>query len=275
MKNGILIGARWDDSSQNHRFNCARALGLLDYAEVNYPISPAENPAEIGIPILAHTSNNALCSAHGIDMQVASLVCNGAAASNSPWVGEHLALLSPAGTGALGYVINPLFTKEFAAISVNNARQLSSIYHRPIALELGPLYTQPNGEYLSEMHFLGEIARAANTFIILDLTHWAVSNKNLQRSPTFGFEHLPHERVVELHIAGWRKSPGKNVWHDAHGQLLSEEVLELLATVAPRLPALQAVTLEQSIERSEDDFLLSLSRISTLVERHHGYKESA
>ena len=270
MQQTVRFGARWDDAAQNPRFARARDLGLLDYVEVNYPISPVENPAELGLPILAHTSNNALCSAHGIDMQVAALVRDGAAASRSPWVGEHLALLTPDGPGALGYVINPLFTHEFAAISVANTRRLCDFYKKPVALELGPLYTLPKGDFLSELHFAGEIARAANALIILDLTHWTVSNKNLQRPPTFGFEHLPAERVVELHIAGLRKSPALNVWHDAHGAALSEEVLALLATVVPRLPMLQAVTLEQSMDQDENSFLQALASISSVVGCRNG-----
>ena len=216
-----------------------------------------------------HANSNALSSPQGVDMAVAATVRDAALATNSPWVGEQLSLLSPGGTAALGYPINPLFTEEFAAISVMNAGQLTSFYRRPIALKLGPLYTHPQGDYRSEMHFLGEVALAANAFVILDLTHWAISNKNLRRAATFGFDHLPLNRVVELHIAGWRKSPVQNVWHDAHGELPSEEVLELLAAVLPHLPELKAVTLEQGMERSAEDFLLSLDRISTVVERHH------
>lgn len=271
MQGKIMVGARWEDASQNRRFSCARALGLLDYAAVHYPVSPVHDPAATGLRILAHAGSSALCSAHGVDMEIAVKVRDGALAARSPWVGEHLALLNPAGTGALGDGINPLFTEEFVAVSVANARHLAHFYQRPIALKLGPLYTPPNGDYRSEMHFLAEIALAANALIILDLTHWALSNKNLRRPATFGFDHLPLERVVELHLAGWRKSPVQNLWHDAHGEMPSEEILQLLATVVPHLPGLKAVTLEQSLERNTEDFLLSLDSIHAVVARHHAF----
>ena len=274
MQGGIMVGARWEDASQNARFSCARSLGLLDYAEVHYPVSPAHNPGAMGLKILAHASSNALCSAHGIDMEVAQKVRAGALAANSPWVGEHLALLSPEGTCALGQAINPLFTEEFVAISVVNARQLAGLYGRPIALKLGPLYTHPKGDYRSEMHFLAEVALAANALIVLDLSHWTVSNKNLRRPPTFGFDHLPLERVVELQLAGWRKSPTQNLWHDAHEEPPGEEILALLAAVLPQLHQLKAVTLEQTMERSTEDFLLSLDKVHSVVEHHHGRRDS-
>ncbi len=261
----VRIGARWDDASQNDRFCKARALGLLEYVEVNYPISPVEDPTVIGLPIVAHTSNNALCSAFGLDPEVVVRVRDSAQAVNSPWVGEHLALLGPSRTGALGYVINPLFTQEFADIAIQNVRRLAAEYRKPLALELGPLYTEPVGDFRSELEFLGHVANAADASIILDLTHWTVSNKNLRRSLLFGLEHLPLERVIEIHIAGMRKNLTQDVWYDAHGQPLSAEILGLLGQIRSRLPNLQAVTLEQSLDRSEDEFLSALKEITVVI----------
>lgn len=255
------IGARWDDSSENPRFLLARRNGLLEYVEVNYPVSLAEAPEEIGLPIFAHTSNNALCNASGIDYAVAERVRDGATKANSPWVGEHLALLGYASTGALGYVINPLFIHEFAEVAVANAKNLCAYYQRPVALELGPLYTLPLGDYRSELDFLGDVAERANANIILDLTHWTISNKNLRRQLNFGLDHLPLDRIIELHIAGMRKSATQDVWHDAHGMPLGADILSLLAEIAGSLPKLRAVTLEHSAEKPADDFLFSLEQV--------------
>lgn len=255
------VGARWDDAAENGRFREAARLGLVDYVEVNYPISAAEAPEEIGLPIIAHTSNNALCSGHGIDFEVASRVKLGADSSNSPWVGEHLALLGFEPTGALGYVINPLFIDEFAKVSIANVLRLSQFYERKIALELGPLYTAPVGDFRSELEFLGHVAKEADAHIILDIAHWTISNRNLRRPADFGLHHLPMERVLELHVAGMRRSASGDFWHDSHGMALDEEVLALLSELAGRLPNLQAVTLEHSIDKPTEDFLHSLEQV--------------
>ncbi|RSV22290.1 DUF692 family multinuclear iron-containing protein [Sphingomonas sp. ABOLH] len=258
VQRAVRLGARWDDASENQRFKLAKQEGLVEYVEVNFPISETENPLEIGLPILAHTSNNPICSAFGYDIEIASRVRDGANAVNSPWVGEHLAMLGCSETGALGYVINPLFIEDFAETAVQNVLSLTDYYGRPIALELGPLYTPPDGPFLSELDFLGSVATRANAGIILDLTHWTISNKNLGRQLDFGLDHLPAERVIELHIAGMRQSSSGDLWHDAHGANLSEEILRILTEVLPRFFAVEAVTLEHSIERPDRDFLTSL-----------------
>jgi hypothetical protein len=86
--NALKIGARWDDDAQNARFERAREQGLLEYVEVNYPISAHEDPSRLGLPLLAHTSNNPLASIHGIDEEVCRRVRDAAHRSSSPWIGE-------------------------------------------------------------------------------------------------------------------------------------------------------------------------------------------
>lgn len=262
----VAVGARWDDSSQNMRFIKARQRGLIDYVEVNYPIAANENPAEIGLPIYAHTSNNGLSSAAGIDMRVAAAVREGANSSGSPWVGEHLSWLSANDTGALGYILSPLFTREFAEVAVANTKMLRHFYGRPLALELGPVYGM-RGDYESEMHFLADVALKADSAVILDVTHWTISNRNLQRDRLYALDALDTRRVVELHVAGIRKSSsaGLNFWHDAHGLPVGDDILDIVREIIPRLPSLRAVTLEHSMEGSEDDFIDSLERLARAV----------
>ena len=107
---------RQDDPVQNERVSAAYQRGLIDYIEVNYPIPFSAEPEKLGIPVLAHTSSNPTCSAEGVNLNIARRVKEGADATNSPWIGEHLSWLGIAPTGSLGYQINPLFTDEFEQI---------------------------------------------------------------------------------------------------------------------------------------------------------------
>jgi uncharacterized protein (UPF0276 family) len=264
--NGLHVGARWDDTKQTVRFQAARSRGLIKYAEVNFPISPLDNIQDIQIPILAHTSENPLCSSHGLNYSLAEMVRQGAIASNSPWVGEHVSFSGSDEIGALGYVINPLFIADFAATAVANIRQLSAYYEKPLALELGPLYTPPSGDFRSELDFLNYVAEETNSKIILDLAHWTISNRNLGRSADFGLTHLSRHRIIELHIAGIRKGGG-NIWHDSHGESLDQEVLELTGFVLKYGHEIRAITLEHSFERPEEDFFRSLDELHMAIVR--------
>jgi uncharacterized protein len=264
-RRGVRIGARWDDASQNSRFIKAKLNGLLDYAEVNFPVSPAEDPLVLGLAILAHTSNNPLCSVHGLDLAIASRVKAGADLTDSPWIGEHLAWLGFEPSGALGYVINPMFTTDFAEVACGNIRSLREYYGRPIALELGPLYNF-SGDYANELEFLSDVARRTDSRIILDLTHWIITNKNLKRPSDYGLSDLATERLIEIHVAGMRKGHTSNHWHDAHGLPPSEEIFASTKQILRLCSSIEAITLEHAIEGSEQDFYSSLQKLKELVE---------
>ena len=83
--------------------------------------------------------------------------------------------------------------------------RLRDYYGRPVALELGPIYTAATG-FESEMHFLGWVAEAADTFVILDLAHWQIANRNLDRPGDYGLDAIDPARIIELHVAGMRPS---------------------------------------------------------------------
>jgi uncharacterized protein (UPF0276 family) len=261
----VAVGARWDDARQDERFHAARKSGLVDFVEVNFPISPAENPHDLGLPVLAHTSNNPVASAVGLDPAVVEAVRVGADRADSPWVGEHLSWLGSSKTGALGYVINPIFSSIYVVQAVRNVRRLRRRYNRPIALELGPVYNM-TGEFTSELHFLNEVARAADTGIILDITHWMISNRNLQRADDWGLSALDPERVIELHVAGMRPSNGGRFWHDSHGSRLHDDVLVMLGAILRRFSGVRAITFEHSMEGSAEDFLAGLEQVRSVVQ---------
>lgn len=259
----VMLGARWDYAVQDQRILAARQRGLIDYIEVNYPIAYAADPCRLGIPVFAHTSSNPTCSVHGVNPAAAKFVKEGADRSDSPWVGEHLTWLGAGETGSLGYQINPLFTPDFRELAADNIRRLRDYYGREVALELSPVYVGASA-YESEMHFLADIALAADARIILDVTHWQITNRNLDRPEWYGFDALPAERVIELHVAGMRQG-SDGYWHDAHRFPPEDKVVDLAGKLAHELPALRAVTFEHEAEAPETDFFASLERIDAVV----------
>ncbi|MEE8445815.1 MAG: DUF692 family multinuclear iron-containing protein [Alphaproteobacteria bacterium] len=260
----VRIGARWDDPVQNDRVRRAYDTGAIDYIEVNYPVPYNSAPHEFGIPVLAHTSSNPTCSAQGINRNIARLVRDGANATDSPWIGEHLSWLGTAQTGSLGYQINPLFTEEFAQIAALNVTRLRDFYERPVALELGPIYTGATG-FESEMHFLGRVSEAADTGVILDVTHWQIANRNLERPGDYGLDAIDPARIIELHVAGMRCGADGRFWHDAHELPPNDDVLDWTARLVRALPVLEAVTFEHNPAAPEADFFACLDEVARVV----------
>lgn len=264
----VMLGARWDEPVQNDRFAEAKRRGLIDYAEINFPIPMHADPSALDLPVIAHTSSNPTCSVHGINPAVAELVRSGASDADSPWIGEHLTWLGSAPSGSLGYQINPLFTEEFRDVAARNVNKLRNFYGRPVALELGPIYTGPTG-YESEMHFLADVAEATDSSIILDVTHWQIANRNLGRDPDYGLDALPRERIVELHIAGLRQG-SDGFWHDAHQAAPPDEIFDLIEAFTRDLPALRAVTFEHRGDAPEQEFYGGLERLRQIVLANDG-----
>lgn len=265
------IGARWDGNVQTSNFLEAKAQGLLDYIELNFPLADGEDPWSIGLPVLSHTANNPLASAFGICLEHATLVRDQLAKTDSPWTGEHLAVLGETTGGALGYVINPPLTKEFFQTSCRNIDILKKFYCHPIALELGPFYSVlTDGTFRNEFHFLNEVARMTDCLIILDLTHALITSRNLCRASNECLEEIDRERVVELHVAGMRSSGigNRQYWFDAHQIPPSEPIFDLIEQALRVLPNVKAITLEYSMEGKSDGFFLSLIRLAKILGRH-------
>lgn len=262
----IKFGIRWDDESQNHRLIKAKELKLIDFIEVNYPIAEMETPHEVELPIYAHSAYNGLCSAYGINSRLADIINKEANKYNSPWIGEHLAWIAPSNSGALGYVFNPVYNKDFLEITINNINQLKQIYQRPIALELGPQYNLL-GENYNEIDFHLKTAKESSCHLILDLTHLIISNHNLNRPNDFGLEKYFEADTIELHIAGIRKSTKDNFWHDSHDILPDENTLKLLNQFIKNNHNLKAITFEHTANATEKEFFEGIESIRNILEK--------
>jgi uncharacterized protein len=261
----IKLGARWTDDVLTERCKKAIDEGLIDYLEVNYPIGKPEEPEVMGLPIYVHTPFNALCSAAGIDHSVASLVRKMANKLESPWVGEHLGLLGYTQQGALGYVINPLYSHEFAEVSIDNIKNLKKYYRRPIAIEFGPTYSV-NGDYESELHFMADVSQRANCFIIFDICHWMISNINLKRPRDYGLNVLDPKRVIEFHVAGFRKGRSSHFVYDDHNSSPHPYLYKMLPKILRRFSMVQAITLEHYGLDAEAEFLRILRKLKRIIQ---------
>ena len=114
------------------------------------------------------------------------------------------------------------------------------------------------------MHFLADIAEAADASIILDVTHWQIANRNLDRPAEFGLDALPRDRIVELHIAGMRQG-GDGFWHDAHQAPPPDEIFDMIEGFVADLPALRAVTYEHRGDAPEAEFYAGLERLRRFI----------
>lgn len=267
--NKVNIGSRWDGPEINSTIKKAMQLDLIDYLEVSMPQCRNDIPWEFNMPVLAHSTENPIASAYGLNPEIIEVVKASADECDSPWVGEHLCLLSPDKSGALGYIINPIFTSDFMKISVENIKKLQEIYNRPVAIELGPMYNFV-GDYDDEVSFINDIAEQANCHLLFDISHFTVSNRNLGRPDDYGYEKINWNRVIEIHITGIKKSNAFSVWHDNHNELPNDRLLSLLEIAITKAVNLKAITLEVNKQKVMSNYINVLSDIRERVQRGVG-----
>jgi hypothetical protein len=125
-----------------------------------------------------------------------------------------------------------------------------AVRHLRTALGLEVLPENPPGHALvGDLHplaYFARVAERADCGLLLDVSHLAILQKALGRSPTFGLDAFPLERVVEVHVAGGTefRSGRRTLIDDDHGPAIHDDTWRILDAVLPRLTALRAVVVE-------------------------------
>ncbi len=142
----------------------------------------------------------------------------------------------------------PLVASEAVVQStIASMRALAGAARVPVGLEnLALAFSQLNA--LAQSIMITRVLDEIDGVLLLDLHNiWC-------QATNFGFDvrellvRYPLERVRELHVAGgtWSDSAfGPPFRRDTHDALFPDEVLELVAWVIPRCPALEVVILER------------------------------
>ena len=95
---------------------------------------------------------------------------------------------------------------------------------------------------MSDGDFVAEVAEAADCGILLDLHNVLCNARNGRQSLEAFCDAIPLDRVWEIHLAGGVSERG--FWLDAHSGLVEPVLMDLVADLVPRLPALGAIIFE-------------------------------
>jgi uncharacterized protein (UPF0276 family) len=119
----------------------------------------------------------------------------------SPWVSDHFCW-SGAGGAHLHDLLPIPYTKQAVTRVVERARQVQDFLEVRFALENTSSYLTFESSTLSEWEFIEEIAERADIGLLLDVNNVYVSAYNHGFDPYQFVEHVPHERIVQIHLAG-------------------------------------------------------------------------
>jgi len=121
--------------------------------------------------------------------------------TKTPWISDHLCWGSVDGT--FSHDLLPLpYTREAAAKCAENLRIAQDFLEVPFAVENVSSYAEFKDSTMTEWEFLTEVVELADCGILLDVNNIYVSSVNHGFDPLDYVNHVPHERVAQMHIAG-------------------------------------------------------------------------
>ncbi|HEX6278200.1 MAG TPA: DUF692 domain-containing protein [Polyangiaceae bacterium] len=189
--------------------------------------------------------------------------------TKTPWVSDHFCWCG-AGGAHLHDLLPLPFTPGLVKTLAARAREIQDFLEVPFALENTSSYLTYRASTLPEWEFITEVAERADIGLLFDVNNVFVTSYNHGLDPVAFVRSVPHERIVQIHLAGHT-----NLGHtiiDTHEGHVGSPVWDLyrltieLAGSVPTviewddaIPELEVLLAEAERARSERDIALAAS----------------
>ena len=201
------------------------------------------------LPVAVHGVELSIGSAHGWNEAYISMLDAFQSSWPFEWHSEHLGFQTFAGTdGATLEVGVPLplpATTEAVHLVAERASFMLERYGVPFLLENPAYYITgmpSDAEVGDDAGLMRAITESSGCFELLDLHNVYCNAVNHKLNPHEIIDHMPLERVLEIHVAGGSWHDG--FYMDAHDGTVPAEVWELLEYALSRTPNLAGVVFE-------------------------------
>ena len=175
-------------------------------------------------PVVAHGVSLSIGSADPLDRDYLAGLKRFVDEIDPVWVSDHVCWTGIAGVNTHDLVPIP-FTEESLAHVVERIRVVQDVLERPLVLENPSSYVTYVASTMTEWEFLARMATEADCGLLLDVANVRVSAVNHGFDPVAYLRALPHERIVQMHLAG-HDDMGTHIV-DTHDRPVCDEVWEL------------------------------------------------
>ena len=204
--------------SENYMVPGGQPLRMLDCVAERYPV-------------VMHGVSLSIASTAPLDFDYLTGLKALAVRVNPKWISDHLCW-----TGVHGVNLHDLlpvpYTEEALRHVVDRICRVQDFLGRRIAIENVSSYMEYACSEMSEWDFVGELARRADCWLLLDVNNVFVSGINHTFVPTAFIDAIPRERVVQFHLAG--HSEGSECLIDTHDEPVCQEVWDLYGAAIER-----------------------------------------
>jgi uncharacterized protein (UPF0276 family) len=175
-------------------------------------------------PIVVHGVSLSIGSVDPLDLDYLRRLKRFAEQVGAVWVSDHVCWTGVAGLNTHSLIPIP-FTQESLEHVVARVIAVQEILERPLVLENPSSYVDYAASSMSEWQFLATLADAADCGLLLDINNVYVSSVNHDFDPVEYLCALPHERIVQMHLAG-HTDMGDYI-ADTHDRPVAEPVWDL------------------------------------------------
>jgi uncharacterized protein (UPF0276 family) len=175
-------------------------------------------------PVVAHGVSMSIGSADPLDGDYLARLKRFVGEIEPVWVSDHVCWTGVAGLNTHELVPIP-FTEESLAHVVERVRVVQDVLERPLVLENPSSYVTYVASTMTEWEFLSRMAEEADCGLLLDVANVRVSSVNHDFDALEYLRGLPHERIVQMHLAG-HDDLGTHIV-DTHDRGVCDEVWEL------------------------------------------------
>jgi hypothetical protein len=152
-------------------------------------------------PLVMHGVSLSIGSTDPLDFEYLEKLKQLAKEIDAVWISDHLCWTGVNGLNSHDLLPVPL-TDESLDHIVNRIRVVQDFLERPLILENPSTYVGFVDSTLTEWDFIGRMAAEADCGLLVDVNNVYVSSVNHDFDPVEYIESLPHERVVQFHLAG-------------------------------------------------------------------------
>ena len=181
--------------SENYTETSGRPLYILDQIKELYPI-------------VMHGVSLSIGSVDPLNFDHLEKLKRLRARVGACWISDHLCWTGVHQRNTHDLLPLP-YTEESLAHVVDRVRTVQDFLEAPLLLENPSSYIEFAGSTMTEYEFLGRLAEEADCALLLDVNNIYVAAFNHGYDPDQYLKRIPHDRVVQIHVAGHTR-------HDTH-----------------------------------------------------------
>lgn len=238
--------------SENYMVEGGRQLFHLDQIKERYPL-------------VMHGVSMSIGSSDPLNMEYLKDLKRLAKRVKPKWISDHLCWTTHGGHNTHDLMPMPYNDQSLAHV-VERVKRVQDFLGQRILLENASSYVTYKTSDIPEWEFLKEIADTADCLILLDVNNIYVSGFNHDFDPKVYIDHIPPERVCQVHLAGHENNGDYII--DTHDHPVINEVWELYEYAVSKIGRITTM-----IER--DDHIPPLTELIAEVERARALGETA